>query len=156
MPASRLPPRCQPATASTTDSDLLEHDPIPGREEYLDSENTRSKVRDWDQPRQYQDLPSATSTAPPGNRRCRQTRQLRFLRSMTAMSSGFVKDSVDQPTPSPCNSAVARGARILASARRRPARDEQRSADTRRGARNLITGELYPVEWGGIRLRIDT
>jgi len=30
--------------------ELLEHDPIPGREEYLDSEKYEIKVRDWDKP----------------------------------------------------------------------------------------------------------
>ena len=30
--------------------ELLEHEPIPGREEYLDSEKYEIKVRDWDRP----------------------------------------------------------------------------------------------------------
>ena len=30
--------------------ELLEHEPIPGREEYLDSEKYEIKVRDWDKP----------------------------------------------------------------------------------------------------------
>ena len=30
--------------------ELLEHEPIPGKEEYLDSEKYEIKVRDWDRP----------------------------------------------------------------------------------------------------------
>jgi hypothetical protein len=36
--------------------ELLEHEPIPGREEYLHSEKYELKVRDWNRPRQYQGL----------------------------------------------------------------------------------------------------
>ena len=30
--------------------ELLEHEPIPGKEEYLNSEKYELKVRDWDRP----------------------------------------------------------------------------------------------------------
>ncbi len=36
--------------------ELLEHDPIPGREEYLDSEKYEIKVRDWNKAGQHQGL----------------------------------------------------------------------------------------------------
>jgi glycosidase len=37
-------------TASITASSCCEHEPIPGKEEYLDSEKYEIKVRDWDKP----------------------------------------------------------------------------------------------------------
>ena len=35
--------------------ELIEHEPIPGREEYLNSEKYEIKVRDWDKPGNIKD-----------------------------------------------------------------------------------------------------
>ena len=49
-PASRWPRRCPSTYGIYNGFELLEHEPIPGREEYLDSEKYEIKVRDWDKP----------------------------------------------------------------------------------------------------------
>jgi starch synthase (maltosyl-transferring) len=93
--------------------ELLEHDPIPGREEYLDSEKYEIKVRDWDKPGNIKPYIRDLNRARRANPALQQTSQLRFLPIDDGNVIGFVKESVDQ------------------------------------------TNTVYPVEWGGIRLRID-
>ena len=70
---------------------------------------------------------------------------------------GFVKESVDQTnTRRGRDRPVARRARMSGcrSATSRSRRPTATAATSRR-SRISITGERHPIEWGGIRLRID-
>jgi len=135
--------------------ELLEHDPIPGREEYLDSEKYEIKVRDWNKPGNIKPYIRDLNRARRENAALQQTGNLRFIPIEDGNVIGFVKESVNQT-----NSVVA----AIALSREPhefwfPLGDVQVGlADDRRNVaavENLITGERHPVEWGGIRLRID-
>jgi starch synthase (maltosyl-transferring) len=135
--------------------ELLEHDPIPGREEYLDSEKYEIKVRDWDKPGNIKPYIRDLNRARRESAALQQTSNLRFIPIEDGNVIGFVKESVNQT-----NSVVA----AIALSREPhefwlPLGDIQvgMAGDRRNVAalENLMTGERYPVEWGGIRLRID-
>jgi starch synthase (maltosyl-transferring) len=135
--------------------ELLEHDPIPGREEYLDSEKYEIKVRDWDKPGNIKPYVSDLNRARRANPALQQTSQLRFLPVDNGNVIGFVKESVDQTNTVAVAIALSREVHEFWL----PLGDVElgTGSDRRRVAavENLITGERYPVEWGGIRLRID-
>jgi starch synthase (maltosyl-transferring) len=135
--------------------ELLEHDPIPGKEEYLDSEKYEIKVRDWDRPDNIKPYITDLNRARRQNAALQQTANLRFIPVEDGNVIGFVKESVNQT-----NSVVV----VIALSREPhefwlPLGDVQVGmlGDRRHVAavENLITGERHPVEWGGIRLRID-
>lgn len=135
--------------------ELLEHEPIPGREEYLDSEKYEIKVRDWDKPGNIKPYIMVLNRARRANPALQQTNNLRFLAIEDGNVIGFVKESVDG-----CNTVAV----AIALSRDfhefwLPLGDVQVLAGgTRRhvaAVENLLTGERHPVEWGGIRLRID-
>ena len=135
--------------------ELLEHDPIPGREEYLDSEKYEIKVRDWDKPDNIKPYIRDLNRARRANTALQQTGNLRFIPIDDGNVIGFIKQSANQTNSVVVAIALSREPHEfwfplgdvqvgIASERRNVAAVE-----------NLITGERYPVEWGGIRLRID-
>ncbi len=135
--------------------ELLEHDPIPGREEYLDSEKYEIKVRDWDKPDNIKPYIRDLNRARRANTALQQTGNLRFIPIDDGNVIGFIKESANQTSSVVVAIALSREPHEfwfplgdvqvgIASERRNVAAVE-----------NLITGERYPVEWGGIRLRID-
>ena len=135
--------------------ELLEHDPIPGREEYLDSEKYEIKVRDWDKPDNIKPYIRDLNRARRANTALQQTGNLRFIPIEDGNVIGFIKQSANQTNSVVVAIALSREPHEfwfplgdvqvgIASERRNVAAVE-----------NLITGERYPVEWGGIRLRID-
>jgi starch synthase (maltosyl-transferring) len=135
--------------------ELLEHEPIPGREEYLDSEKYEIKVRDWDKEGNIKPYLRDLNRIRRENAALQQTGNLRFIPVEDGNVIGFVKESVNQT-----NSVV--GAIVLSRDPHEfwlPLGDVQvgMAGDRRNVAavENLITGERYPLEWGGIRLRID-
>jgi len=135
--------------------ELLEHDPIPGREEYLDSEKYEIKVRDWDKPGNIKPYIRDLNRARRENPALQQTSQLRFLPVDDGNVIGFVKESVDQTNTVAVAIALSREVHEFWL----PLGDVQLGTGSDRrhvaAVENLITGERYPVEWGGIRLRID-
>jgi starch synthase (maltosyl-transferring) len=135
--------------------ELLEHEPIPGREEYLDSEKYEIKVRDWDKAGNIKPYIRNLNKIRRANTALQQTSQLRFLPVEDGNVIGFVKESVDQTNSVAVAVAISRDAHEFWL----PLGDVQISvAGERRhvaAVENLITGERYPVEWGGIRVRID-
>jgi starch synthase (maltosyl-transferring) len=135
--------------------ELLEHEPIPGREEYLDSEKYEIKVRDWDKPGNIKPYIRDLNRARRENAALQQTSQLRFIPIDDGNVIGFVKESVNQTNSVIVAIALSREVHEFWF----PLGDVQvgMPADRRQVAalENLITGERYPVEWGGIRLRID-
>jgi starch synthase (maltosyl-transferring) len=135
--------------------ELLEHDPIPGREEYLDSEKYEIKVRDWDKPGNIKPYIRDLNRARRANAALQQTSNLRFLAIDDGNVIGFVKESVNQTNSVVVAIALSREPHEFWL----PLGDVQvgRPDDRRNVAavENLITGERYPLEWGGLRLRID-
>jgi starch synthase (maltosyl-transferring) len=135
--------------------ELLEHEPIPGREEYLDSEKYEIKVRDWDRPGNIKLYIRDLNRARRDNAALQQTGNLRFIPIEDGNVIAFVKESVNQT-----NSVV-----VAIALSREPHEfwfplgdiEVGMAGDRRHVAaiENLITGERYPLEWGGIRLRID-
>jgi len=135
--------------------ELLEHDPIPGREEYLDSEKYEIKVRDWDEAGNIKPYVRDLNRARRANPALQQTSQLRFIPIDDGNVIGFVKESVDQTNTVVVAIALSREVHEFWL----PLGDVQLGTDSDRrhvaAVENLITGERYPVEWGGVRLRID-
>ncbi|HEY3794802.1 MAG TPA: alpha-1,4-glucan--maltose-1-phosphate maltosyltransferase [Bradyrhizobium sp.] len=135
--------------------ELLEHEPIPGREEYLDSEKYEIKVRDWNKPGNIKSYIGDLNRVRRENAALQQTANLRFIPIEDNNVIGFVKESVNQTNSVAVAIALTRdphefwfplgGVQVgMADDRRQVAAVE-----------NLITGERHPVEWGGIRLWID-
>jgi starch synthase (maltosyl-transferring) len=135
--------------------ELLEHEPIPGREEYLDSEKYEIKVRDWDKPGNIKPYIRDLNMARRANPALQQTGNLRFLGVEDGNVIGFVKESGDQTNTVAVAIALSRDVHEVWL----PLGDVQVRVDSERrnvaAVENLITGERYPLEWGGIRVRID-
>jgi starch synthase (maltosyl-transferring) len=135
--------------------ELLEHYPIPGKEEYLDSEKYEIKVRDWDQPGNIKSYIRDLNRARRENAALQQTSQLRFIPIDDGNVIGFVKESVDHSNTVVAAIALSRDVHEFWF----PLGDvEVGVAGERRhvaAVENVITGERYPLEWGGMRLRID-
>ncbi len=135
--------------------ELLEHEPIPGREEYLDSEKYEIKLRDWDKPGNIKPYITILNRARRANPALQQTSNLRFLGVEDSNVIGFVKESVDGSNTVAVAIALSRDIHEFWL----PLGEIQVAAGgTRRhvaAVENLLTGERHAVEWGGIRLRID-
>ena len=135
--------------------ELLEHEPIPGREEYLDSEKYQIKVRDWDKPGNIKPYISDLNRIRRANPALQQTSNLRFIGIEDGNVTAFAKESVDQTNAVVVTIALSGDVHDFWL----PLGDVQVGADGERrpvaAVENLITGERSPVDWGGIRLRID-
>jgi starch synthase (maltosyl-transferring) len=135
--------------------ELLEHEPIPGREEYLDSEKYEIKVRDWDKPGNIKPYITWLNHARRANPALQQTSNLRFLGIEDSNVIGFVKEAVDTSNVVAGAIALSRDAHDVWL----PLGDVQVStADGPKNVaavENLMTGERHAIEWGGIRLWID-
>src|SRR5260370_41971815 len=59
--------------------ELLEHEPIPGKEEYLNSEKYELKVRDWNRPGNVKGDSALLNWVRRTNAPMRQTHNLRFV-----------------------------------------------------------------------------
>ncbi|MEA3027189.1 MAG: hypothetical protein QOF91_2474, partial [Alphaproteobacteria bacterium] len=135
--------------------ELLEHIPIPGKEEYLDSEKYEIRVRDWDKPGNIKDYIGGLNRMRRANPALLQTANLRFAQVDDGSVIGFVKESVAQ------DNAVAVAIALEKDRLREfwfhfgeieigPPGERQRV----REIENLKTGERLLIEWGGVRLRI--
>jgi starch synthase (maltosyl-transferring) len=135
--------------------ELLEHEPIPGKEEYLDSEKYQIKVRDWDQPGNIKPYIQALNLARRGNTALQQTSNIAFVHIDDDNVIGFVKHSVDHSNTVAVAIALSHEPHQFWF----PIPDMQVGADGERrnvaAVENLVTGERHPVEWGGVHLRID-
>jgi starch synthase (maltosyl-transferring) len=135
--------------------ELIEHEPIPGREEYLDSEKYEIKVRDWDKPGNIKPYLTWLNRARRDNPALQQTSNLRFLAIEDSNVIGFVKEAVDKSNVVAGAIAVSRDPHDVWL----PLGDVQiETADGPKNVaavENLMTGERHAIEWGGIRLWID-
>ncbi|MGE0749606.1 MAG: alpha-1,4-glucan--maltose-1-phosphate maltosyltransferase [Variibacter sp.] len=136
--------------------ELLEHIPIPGREEYLDSEKYEIKVRDWDAPGNIKAYIAELNRVRRANPALLQTSNLRWAQVDDEQVIGFVKESIAH------DNAVAVAISLAGSASREFwfhfGDMEIGPPDARRrvsAIEHLRTGERHPIQWGGIRLRID-
>lgn len=135
--------------------ELLEHEAIPGREEYLDSEKYQIRQRDWDRPGNIKSYIAALNRVRNDNAALQQTANLRFVGIEDGETIAFVKEAAD-----PANTVVI----VIALSRHvrefwLPLGDLTVDASGQRHhvttLENLLTGEQSHLEWGGIRLRID-
>jgi starch synthase (maltosyl-transferring) len=136
--------------------ELLEHEPIPGREEYLNSEKYEIKTRDWNKPGNIKDYLNRLNRLRRENTALQQTANLRFMPVNDDSVSGFLKESVDGSNAVAVAIALASGKydfwlhfgdyEIGPAGARRPVR----------AIENLLTGERSLLEWNGVNLRIDT
>ena len=135
--------------------ELLEHEPIPGREEYLDSEKYEIKVRDWNKPGNIKAYIRDLNRVRRDNAALQQTSKLRFLTIDDGNVISFAKESVDGTNSVVAAISLSRDAHEFWL----PLGDVQTGAAPDRrnvvAVENLITGERYALEWGGIRVRID-
>lgn len=134
--------------------ELLEHEAIPGKEEYLDSEKYEIKTRDWHKPGNITPYITALNFARRANPALQQISNLRFMPVENDNIIGFVKTSVDGTNTVAGAIAISREAaefwlpidtQVLIDGEKRNVA----------AVENIITGERHGVEWGGIRLRID-
>jgi starch synthase (maltosyl-transferring) len=135
--------------------ELLEHVPIPGREEYLDSEKYEIKTRDWNKPGNIKPYVTALNRARRANPALQQTSNLRFLPIDNGNVIAFVKHDTSADN-------VVVGAISLSRDTQEfwlPLGGVEVNAGAGRKAplalENLITSERRAVEWGGVHLRID-
>jgi starch synthase (maltosyl-transferring) len=136
--------------------ELLEHEAIPGKEEYLDSEKYEIKVRDWNAPGNIKNYIGHLNWLRQSNPALLQTSNLRFASVDDPEVIGFVKES-----PAGDNAVAVAIALSKAGPRNfwfhfgdidiGPPGARQRV----RAVENLITGERHTIEWGGVRLTID-
>jgi starch synthase (maltosyl-transferring) len=134
--------------------ELLEHQPIPNREEYINSEKYEIRTRDWNKPGNIKDYLARLNQIRRDNGALQQTANLQFLQVDNNSVIGFLKQSIDGGNAVACAIALAAGPQefwlhfgnhLIGGATQFPVREIE----------NLVTGERRLLEWGGVRLRID-
>jgi starch synthase (maltosyl-transferring) len=135
--------------------ELLEHEAIPGKEEYLNSEKYELKVRDWDKPGNIKPYLTELNRLRKSNLALQQTSNLTFLNIEDENVIGFVKASVDRSNVVAVAIALSpdqhqfwlplNDVQVLEAGELRPVI----------AIENLVTREVHPLEWNGIRLTID-
>ncbi|WFU74400.1 maltotransferase domain-containing protein [Bradyrhizobium sp. CB2312] len=135
--------------------ELLEHEAVPGREEYQDSEKYQIRQRDWDKPGNIKAYIAALNRIRNENAALQQTASLRFLGAEDGETIAFAKEATD-----PANTTIA----VIALSRHPrefwlPLGDLTIDVGGERrhvtALENLLTGEQCRIEWGGLKLRID-
>jgi starch synthase (maltosyl-transferring) len=136
--------------------ELLEHEPIPGREEYINSDKYEIKVRDWDKPGNIKSYIGRLNRLRRENAALLQTTNIRFAQVDDPDVIGFVKESVGHDNAVAIAIALnGHGPRtfwfhfgdivIGPDGERAPVRTIV----------NLNSGERHTIEWGGVRLTIN-
>src|SRR4029079_16234768 len=75
--------------------ELIEHEPIPGREEYLNSEKYEILIRDWNKRGNIKNYLATLNRIRRENAALQQTANLRFLPVDDSGVIGFLKESAD-------------------------------------------------------------
>jgi starch synthase (maltosyl-transferring) len=136
--------------------EFLEHEPVAGKEEYLNSEKYELKFRNWDAPGNIKEYIARINRLRRANPALLQTSDLRFAQVDDGEVIGFVKESVDR------NNAVAIAIALTGQGPRQfwfhfgdmeigPAGARRRVA----AIENLVDGHRHQVDWGGVRLSIN-
>ena len=135
--------------------ELLEHEPIPGREEYINSEKYEIKTRDWNKPGNIKDFLKRLNVIRRANPALQQTNDLRFLQVDNDNVTGFLKESGHKDNAIAC--AVSFSGHLQEFWLHFGAEQIGPATDSRgvRLIENLVSGDRHMLEWGGIRLRID-
>ena len=135
--------------------ELLEHEAISGKEEYLNSEKYELKSRDWNQPGNIKEYIKQLNRARSENAALQQTNDLRFLNIEDGNVIGFVKRDLEQTN-------VVAIVIALSSEYHNfwlPLNDLTASRDGELhpviAIQNVLTNEVHPLEWGGARVSID-
>jgi starch synthase (maltosyl-transferring) len=135
--------------------ELLEHQPIPGKEEYLDSEKYEIKVRDWDQPGHLKSYIRDLNEARRRHPALLQTTDVRFVAIDDDNVIGFIKRSIDGSNTVGVAIALSPEVHEVWFPLGDTLVDVGGELKPAVAVENLITGERMPVQWGGLRLRID-
>jgi starch synthase (maltosyl-transferring) len=135
--------------------ELLEHEPIPGREEYVNSDKYEIKIRDWDKPGNIKNYIGRLNLFRRENSALQQTSNIRFAQIDDSFVIGFVKESGDGANAVAVAIALTgQGPRTfwfhfgeitIGPGDKQPVRS----------IINLATGEKHNIEWGGVRLTIN-
>ncbi|KRQ16491.1 maltotransferase domain-containing protein [Bradyrhizobium manausense] len=135
--------------------ELLEHEAVPGHEEYQDSEKYQIRQRDWDKSGNIKPWITALNRIRNDNPALQQTTNLRFLGIEDGETIAFVRAAAEPANTVVAAIALSRHVRetwlplgdltIDVGGERRPVT----------AVENLMTGEQSRIEWGGIKLRID-
>ncbi|HET6492220.1 MAG TPA: alpha-1,4-glucan--maltose-1-phosphate maltosyltransferase [Burkholderiales bacterium] len=131
--------------------ELLEHEPVPGREEYINSEKYEIKTRDWNKPGNIKDYLARLNRIRRQNGALQQTANLQFLQVDNGDVIGFLKQSVHGDNAIACAIALSAGVQTLWL----HFGGHTIGGNPIRAIENLATGEQRLLEWGGARLRID-
>jgi len=136
--------------------ELLEHEPVPGREEYLNSEKYEIKVRDWDKPGNIKDYIGRLNRLRRDNAALLQTANLRFAQVDDGEVIGFVKQSVAGDNAVAVAIALnGHGPRAFWFHFGEIAVGPEGKQAPVRAVINLVTGARHMIEWGGVRLTIN-
>lgn len=136
--------------------ELLEHEPIPGKEEYLNSEKYEIKTRDWDKPGNIKAYIGWLNAIRRANPALLQTADLRFAQVDDTEVIGFVKESATRDNAVAVAVALAnQGPREFWFHFGEMEIGPEGARGRVRRVEDLVTGTKYTIEWGGVRLRID-
>ena len=136
--------------------ELLEHEPLPGREEYANSDKYEIRVRDWNKAGNIKHYIGRLNELRRANPALLQTSNIRFLLADDANVIGFIKESASGDNAVAVAIALAGGdprefwlhfgdTQVGPSTARRPVR----------AIENLNTGQMHTIEWGGVRLTVQ-
>jgi starch synthase (maltosyl-transferring) len=136
--------------------ELLEYEPIPGREEYINSEKYEIKVRDWSKPGNIKDYIGRLNRLRRENAALQQSANLRFAQVDDGEVIGFVKESVSGDNAVAI--AIALSGHGLRTFWFHFGDITVGPDDDRRPVRSIVNlgnGERHAVEWGGVRMTIN-
>ena len=131
--------------------ELLEHEAIPGREEYANSEKYEIKTRDWNQPGNIKEYIARLNTVRRQNSALQQTADLQLLQVDSDSVIGFLKFSPTDGNAVACAIALTGAPQTFWL----HFGESKIGGSPVRAIENLLTGERRMLEWGGTRLRID-
>jgi starch synthase (maltosyl-transferring) len=135
--------------------ELLEHEAIPGREEYINSEKYEIKTRDWNAPGNIKPYITALNQARRANPALLQTRNLNFLPIDNDQIIAFIKQSIDGGNTVVGAIALSRDACEFWLPLDSIQLQTPNGPSAPVALENIMTSERHAIEWGGVRLRID-
>jgi starch synthase (maltosyl-transferring) len=136
--------------------ELLEHEAIPGREEYVDSEKYELKSRDWEKPGNIKAYIALLNRIRRENPALQQTSAIRFLPVEDNSVIAYVKHSADQTNVVVTVIALTGDFReFWLPLGDLQVRTGNNALSPVTALENLKSGPTSPVAYGGMRLWID-